>query len=91
MVPGAPMDDAPMQVAGQDVWLLDQVGNRFMALLSAVASPSGCECRSIGRLSLHLGAAAVPVEVVLIADKPGPSTAGRAGVGGSRGALCRAF
>jgi hypothetical protein len=24
MVPGAPMDDAPMQMAGKDVWLLDQ-------------------------------------------------------------------
>ncbi len=32
MVPGAPMDDAPIQIEGKDVWLLDQVGNRFMAL-----------------------------------------------------------
>ncbi len=26
-------DDAPMQVAGQDAWLLDLVGKRFMVLL----------------------------------------------------------
>jgi len=40
MVPGAPMDDAPVQVAGQDAWLLDQVGNRFACLLFADAVPS---------------------------------------------------
>lgn len=40
MVPGAPMDDAPVQVAGQDAWLLDQVGNRFACLLFADAAPS---------------------------------------------------
>ena len=33
MVPGAPMDDAPMQIDGHDRWLLDQVGNRFQCLL----------------------------------------------------------
>ena len=33
MVPGAPMDDAPMQVQGQDSWLLDHIGNRFQCLL----------------------------------------------------------
>ena len=33
MVPGAPMDDAPMQRAGQDTWLLDEVGNRFQCLV----------------------------------------------------------
>jgi 3-(3-hydroxy-phenyl)propionate hydroxylase len=40
MVPGAPMDDAPVQVNGQDVWLLDQVGQGFACLLFADAPPS---------------------------------------------------
>ncbi|TXI62962.1 MAG: FAD-dependent oxidoreductase, partial [Limnohabitans sp.] len=40
MVPGAPMDDAPVQVNGQDAWLLDHVGNRFACLLFADAVPS---------------------------------------------------
>jgi 3-(3-hydroxy-phenyl)propionate hydroxylase len=40
MVPGAPMDDAPVQVNGQDAWLLDQVGNTFALLLFADAAPS---------------------------------------------------
>ena len=39
MVPGAPMDDAPVQVSGQDAWLLDQVGNRFACLLFVDAQP----------------------------------------------------
>jgi 3-(3-hydroxy-phenyl)propionate hydroxylase len=33
MLPGAPMDDAPLRDDGEDCWLLDKVGNRFMALL----------------------------------------------------------
>ncbi len=40
MVPGAPMDDAPVQVNGQDAWLLDQLGKGFQLLLFADAAPS---------------------------------------------------
>jgi 3-(3-hydroxy-phenyl)propionate hydroxylase len=40
MVPGAPMDDAPVQVNGQDAWLLDQVGKGFQVLLFLDAAPS---------------------------------------------------
>ncbi len=40
MVPGAPMDDAPVQVNGHKVWLLDQIGNTFALLLFADAAPS---------------------------------------------------
>jgi 3-(3-hydroxy-phenyl)propionate hydroxylase len=32
MRPGAPMDDAPLRDKGADCWLLDKVGNSFMAL-----------------------------------------------------------
>jgi len=39
MVPGAPMDDAPVQVVGKDAWLLDQVGHGFAAMLFADATP----------------------------------------------------
>ncbi len=35
MVPGAPMDDAPVQYAGQNSWLLDHVGNQFGLMLFA--------------------------------------------------------
>jgi 3-(3-hydroxy-phenyl)propionate hydroxylase len=40
MVPGAPMDDAPVQVEGQDAWLLDQVGKGFQVMLFADAQPT---------------------------------------------------
>ncbi|MDR1967615.1 MAG: FAD-dependent oxidoreductase [Burkholderiaceae bacterium] len=32
MIPGAPMDDAPVQTAGVPGWLLGQLGNRFQVL-----------------------------------------------------------
>lgn len=35
MVPGAPMDDAPIRVGPHEAWLLDQVGNRFALLVFA--------------------------------------------------------
>ncbi len=74
MVPGAPMDDAPMQVAGQEVWLLDQVGNRFVALVS-VELPTDVSTDQLAAFHA-LGAAAVAVEVVLIAAKPGHAPQG---------------
>jgi 3-(3-hydroxy-phenyl)propionate hydroxylase len=40
MVPGAPMDDAPVQVNGQDAWLLDQVGKGFQLMLFVDAQPT---------------------------------------------------
>jgi 3-(3-hydroxy-phenyl)propionate hydroxylase len=33
MVPGAPLDDAPVRMAGRDAWLLDQLGNRFVLMV----------------------------------------------------------
>ncbi len=35
MVPGAPMDDAPVRRAGVEGWLLAQTGNRFVAMVFA--------------------------------------------------------
>ncbi len=69
MVPGAPMDDAPMQVAGQTVWLLDQVGTRFMALVY-VDDLAGMTAEHLTAFKALAGGV-IPVEVVLIAAKPG--------------------
>jgi 3-(3-hydroxy-phenyl)propionate hydroxylase len=33
MLPGAPMDDAPMQVQGKATWLLHHLGNRFQCMV----------------------------------------------------------
>ena len=67
MVPGAPMDDAPVRVAGQDAWLLDQLGNRFV-LMVFVADGQGLDPAL--RTSLQALAQA-PVPVRLLTVGPG--------------------
>jgi 3-(3-hydroxy-phenyl)propionate hydroxylase len=48
MLPGAPMDDAPLRDNGTDCWLLDKVRNSFMSLLyfaddvAVLASADSC-------------------------------------------------
>jgi 3-(3-hydroxy-phenyl)propionate hydroxylase len=66
MVPGAPMDDAPVQVAGQDAWLLDQVGQGFACLLFANELPSA---RVISQLQA-LQANVLPVMPLIVAPHP---------------------
>jgi 3-(3-hydroxy-phenyl)propionate hydroxylase len=72
MVPGAPMDDAPMRKGGQDVWLLDQVGQRF-CLLVYVNDPAGLSADAVAQLQALAGAsagpdmgAAIALDVVLV-------------------------
>ncbi|HQR58939.1 MAG TPA: FAD-dependent oxidoreductase [Azonexus sp.] len=74
MVPGAPMDDAPMQEDGADFWLLDRVGNRFMALVH-VEDPAAVDA-SLAREFKALAGATIPLEVVLVAAKPGRAPEG---------------
>jgi 3-(3-hydroxy-phenyl)propionate hydroxylase len=72
MVPGAPMDDAPVQVNGQDAWLLDQVGKGFQALLFAHAAPAPevlAQLASCGRLPAR---ANEPVQVTPLIVAPSP-------------------
>ncbi len=65
MVPGAPMDDAPVQVAGQDAWLLDQVGHGFAALLFVDAAPSADVMAQLQALQ----AGALPVTPLIVAPR----------------------
>ena len=74
MVPGAPMDDAPMREDGADFWLLDRVGNRFMALVH-VEDPAAVDA-SLAREFKALAGATIPLEVVLVAAKPGRAPEG---------------
>jgi len=71
MVPGGPMDDAPVQANGQDGWLLDHVGNQFGLMLFADAAPSD---DVLAQLQV-LAAAPVPARPLIIAplalDVPG--------------------
>lgn len=67
MLPGAPMDDAPVRAAGKDGWLLDQVGNRFIALCY-VTDPGKV---GFGDTAWQLARDAIPVEVMLVAPHDG--------------------
>ncbi|MDI1246048.1 MAG: FAD-dependent oxidoreductase [Rhodoferax sp.] len=67
MVPGAAMDDAPMQVQGQAAWLLDQVGKQFMLLVYVLDGASS----DADLLASFKAVASGPMapEVVLVAAK----------------------
>jgi 3-(3-hydroxy-phenyl)propionate hydroxylase len=74
MVPGAPMDDAPMQIDGQDAWLLDNVGKHFVVLLY-VTDPAQA---SSAQLSAFKSLADGPLapELVLVSEKAGAAPPG---------------
>ena len=67
--PLAPMDDAPVRVSGQTGWLLDHVGNRFMALVyvddAAAVDPAQFENFS------RLAKSGIPVDTVLVSARAG--------------------
>jgi 3-(3-hydroxy-phenyl)propionate hydroxylase len=69
MVPGAAMDDAPMQESGNNFWLLDRVGKQFMALVM-VDDTSQVDAAT-ARVYKSLADAAIPIEVVLVSPKAG--------------------
>jgi 3-(3-hydroxy-phenyl)propionate hydroxylase len=70
MVPGAPLDDAPVRVDGQDAWLLDQLGNRFVLLAFADPSvpdgESSPEVVALKQQAQRMAAAPIPVHVLWV-------------------------
>ncbi len=77
MVPGAPLDDAPVRVAGQDAWLLDQLGHRFvlLAFIDRVDGLDGVQTALHGQ-SATLAAQSIPVQVVWVTAHGGAAPAG---------------
>ena len=69
MVPGAPMDDAPMQCDGKDVWLIDSVGGHFQCLVF-VDDVKHIDANTLQSL-LGLRDASVPIEPVLVSKSAG--------------------
>lgn len=69
MVPGAPMDDAPVEVDGQPAWLIDQLGGRFQALY--FCDDAGAIPQAMQLQLRALGDAAIAVEPLVIARKAG--------------------
>ncbi|WP_291009037.1 FAD-dependent oxidoreductase [Hydrogenophaga sp.] len=76
MVPGAPLDDAPVRVAGQDAWLLDQLGNRFVLLAFADRVEAiGGALATLREQSAALAAQAIPVQVIWVLAHAGEAPA----------------
>lgn len=77
MVPGAPLDDAPVRVAGQDAWLLDQLGHRFvlLAFIDRADAPDSAQA-VLHAQSAALAAQAIPVQVVWVTAHGGAAPAG---------------
>ncbi len=74
MVPGAAMEDAPVQEGGQAGWLMEKVGHHFVALVY-VDSPAEVDAAT-ARSYQALATAAIPVEVVLVSPQAGTAPEG---------------
>ena len=67
MIPGAPLADAPIEVAGQPGWLLHQLGNRFQ-LLHYVDDASTLDEKTALALA-QLAQAAIAIEAIIVAPR----------------------
>ena len=67
MVPGAPMDDAPIETVDGDSWLLGVLGNRFQ-VLHFVEDAATLEAGTVQALKA-LAQDRVPVEVIVVAAR----------------------
>jgi 3-(3-hydroxy-phenyl)propionate hydroxylase len=77
MVPGAPLDDAPVRVARQAAWLLDQLGHRFVLLAFADRADALDSAQAaLHRQSAALAAQAIPVQLVWITAHGGTAPIG---------------
>ena len=77
MLPGAPLDDAPVEANGQDDWLLHHLGNRFSLMLH-VDDASALDAATVATLQT-LATAPIPVQTLVVANR-GSAPAGLATV-----------
>ena len=74
MLPGAPMDDAPVARAGEPAWLLESVGGGFCLMLfvddPAEVSPA------LVAATTALAKGAIPVRPLVVARRPGTVAGG---------------
>ena len=68
MLPGAPMDDAPVLDNGDEGWLLDKVGQQFVALYFA-DDAGALGAATIAALS-GLSCGGIPVQPLVISGRP---------------------
>jgi 3-(3-hydroxy-phenyl)propionate hydroxylase len=74
MVPGAAMDDAPMKEDGSDCWLLDCVGDQFMALVY-LSDPAELDVAT-ARTFKALADSPIPIDVIVVSPKAGQAPEG---------------
>ncbi|MBT9506559.1 FAD-dependent oxidoreductase [Rhodoferax sp.] len=90
MVPGAPMDDAPVQVKGEAGWLLDQVGGKFQ-LLCFVAEPALSQAMATQLATLASGSLPVRTLLVCASAAGGTLTAAAEAVIDDEGLVARRY
>ncbi len=76
MVPGAPLDDAPVGRDGQAAWLLDQVGNHFTLMVFANGAADVATQAGMAEALRALGQAGIPVRTLLVTPNGVRSTTG---------------
>jgi 3-(3-hydroxy-phenyl)propionate hydroxylase len=69
MVPGAPVDDAPIVVNGKDDWLLHHLGNRFVLLVFANEAQDVSE--DLREALVTLGNQAIVVQAMVVTQHGG--------------------
>jgi 3-(3-hydroxy-phenyl)propionate hydroxylase len=74
MLPGAPMDDAPVSENGDEGWLLNKVGQQFVALYFA-DDPGEMDVATVSALS-KLSCGGIPVQPMVISRKAGTVAGG---------------
>ena len=86
MVPGAPMDDAPIETDSGEPWLLQVLGNRFQLLVFADDAAQVADAAALAELANN----AVPVQVIVVA-RTGIAPAGLKTVIDTRGRIAERY
>jgi 3-(3-hydroxy-phenyl)propionate hydroxylase len=89
MFPGAPMDDAPVLENGDAGWLLNKVGQQFVALYFA-EDPDALDATTIAALS-GLSSGGIPVQPLVISRKTGTVAGGIRALEDARGIAAQRY
>ena len=89
MLPGAPMDDAPVLDQGEAGWLLNKVGQQFVALYF-VEDPAQLDAATVAALS-GLSDGDIPVRPLVVSRQPGTVAGGIPGIEDARGIVAQRY
>ena len=89
MLPGAPMDDAPVLDNGDEGWLLNKVGNQFFALYFA-DDPAALDAATVAALS-NLSFGSIAVQPLVISRQAGVVAGGISNLEDPRGIAAQRY